>query len=467
MTSQTHYKQQPQRKPQQPQPMKVITPNLDTHEYWDEATEKACLGSVLTNTNHYYKVSRIIDDGKAFYLLRHQKIWAVIKDMIEHELAVDMTTLSYKLIDTYGNQGFGDLGGPAYLTQLISETPTARHSETYARLVQTLYYKRKLLKLTEDIQTEIKKHDNDVTFERVLSRIITTANNTMKDVSSSVIITMAERGHDHLDASEKALQNNEVIKGIDTGIPALRELIGNLYPGTLILGARRHNGKTITLQTIALNAALEKLSVLYCNVADGDEYKLLASFYGMDSGLPPEMIRRRSWNPQQYSKYVDSVNKLSRCKLFIEHKIGMNPREMWVKANIIQNSHGLDLIVVDYIQRVGIPKDVQYTNTKDKIDYASNAMNEIASHFNVPVLYGAQLLRQPNPETDKPRLDQAKGSGNLEEDADVGITLWQKNPSVPEIIMSVEKNRETHYKGQSTTGFSDTTGRVGYNYNNQ
>lgn len=450
---------QPQKQSRQSKPRndpKVLAP-FDESVIYSEEIERACMGAVLTNPNHYYKVARIIDDGRAFYFNRYEMIWAAIRHLVDNELAVDVQTISYRLRDLGQLE---DIGGPAILTQMISETPTSTHAETYARLIQRLYSKRQMLSLAREIKVAVNYDPDQYSLEQILSKIINKVDATMDNISKRVVMTMSDHGHDHLTVAEEARAKGDVLRPILSGIPGMDDLIEGFFPATYLVGARVHEGKTITLSTIALNAALADKSVMFINCADGDLNTVLATFYGMESGLPPAMIERRTYNDKQYSKYVECLARMDKLRLFIEHQNGVTPRDIWTKASIIQRVHGLDMIVIDYIQEMGVDQDVKVRNEREKLIYISSALKDIRKKFNVPVIYGAQI-RLDGDHDKQPRVENAQESRNIIQNADVGIALWHKRKNFNELILSVQKNKKgNHRKGKNTIGFSGVTGRV-------
>ena len=454
---------QPQKEIRQARPHnapKVLTPFNDSVIY-NEETERACVGAVLVSPKHYHKVSRIVDDGRAFFFVRYQMIWAAIKYLVDNELAVDTVTVTDQLLATHGEQEtMKQIGAPAILAQMISETPTSAHGEIYARLVQRLYSKRQILSLATEIKEAVHYDPNEYSLEQILSKIITKVDNTMENISKRVVMTMSDHGHEHLSAAEDARARGEVLRPILSGIPAFDKLIEGFYPATYLIGARVHEGKTITLSTIALNAALADKSVLFYNCADGDLDTVLATFYGMESGLPPAMIERRTYNDKQYSKYIECLLRMNKLRLFIEHKNRVTPRDIWTKASIIQRVYGLDMIVVDYIQEMGVDKDVKVRNERERLIYISESLKQIRKKFNIPIIYGAQI-RLDDDHGKQPRVENAQESRNIIQNADVGIALWHKKKHLNEIEISVQKNKKgNHRKGTATIGFSGVTGRV-------
>ncbi len=454
---------QPQKEIRQARPHntpKVLTPFNDSVIY-NEETERACIGAVLTSPKHYHKVSRIVDDGRAFFFIKYEMIWAAIKYLVDNDLAVDIVTVSDQLYTTLGEQEtMKQIGAPAILTQMISETPTSAHAEIYARLVQRLHSKRLILSLATEIKEAVHYDPDEYSLEQILSKIITKVDNTMENISKRVVMTMSDHGHEHLSAAEDARAKGEVLRPILSGIPGMDGLIEGFYPATYLIGARVHEGKTITLSTIALNAALADKSVLFFNCADGDMDTLLATFYGMESGLPPAMIERRTYNDKQYSEYVKCLARMDKLRLFIEHQNGLTPRDIWTKASIIHQVHGLDMIVIDYIQEMGVDSDVRTRNERERLIYISHSLKEIRKKFNIPVVYGAQI-RLDGDHDKQPRVENAQESRNIIQNADVGIALWHEKKHFNELEISVQKNKKgNHRKGTATIGFSGITGRV-------
>ena len=430
-------------------PISIVQP--DVLNLFDEELEQACIGAVLTHPPYFEKINRLVDDGKAFWFVKHNILWDVIRYLSDNKMDIDVVTIGNQL-QFIGKQ---DEVPPSLLTQLIRNTPTSVHAETYARMVQRLYAKRQMMTLAGEIKSAVESEE---TIERVLTKVQHHVDKTFDNVSKRIIMTMADYNHDQLDAAEKARASGDVVRGIATCIPGMDNALTALFPGTYLFGARTHDGKTVTLTTIAMNAAIAGKRVLFCNTADGDEQSVLATFYGMECGLPPMMIERRTWNDEQYQTYVEMLSRTSKWKLFIKHKLQMTPRELWTEAKIISRTFGLDMIVVDYIQRMGLPDDIRAKDERQKMIYISAAMNEIKKEFQVPVLFGAQLLVMADDV--QPLIAHTQESKNIIQDVDVAMTIWQKNKGLSELEYRIEKNKLSHNKRMFTAGFSNVTGRV-------
>jgi replicative DNA helicase len=446
---------QQNRKAQHNKPSNVTVLKPDENILFSEDMEKACLGALLIHTKHYHKLAVILDDGKAFGMVRHQYIWDAIRHLVDNEMDVDPVTISEVL---QGAGRLADIGGPAYLTQLIRDTPSSVHAETYARMIGRLYSKRQILALADSIKQAAYQ---DVSLEDILATIQNKTDKTYESISKRIIPTMHDYSDRHLDTTNQLLATGKKIVGIKTMIPGLDDILDGLYPKSYMVCARTGEGKTITLQTIALNAALQGFKILYINTADGNEESVFNDFLSKISGIHHLTLSNRSWNAKQKPDYLQGLSKMSSLPIYMDHVAGLTPKQLAGRAQIVKNAHGLDMIIVDYIQRMGLPPEglKQYPTERVQYSYYSKSMNSIVKKFRVPVLFGAQLLLT---ESDtKPTLSQVKGSKNMKEDVDCGIVVWQPDEQVNEVVIRVGKNRINNIKDSFRVKFDNRTGLVG------
>jgi replicative DNA helicase len=444
---------QPNRQPQSKQSKITV---LEPDKLPSEEVEKACVGSVLINPKAFLKLNTILDDGRAFHMPRYRYIWEAMLHLHQNELDIDTLTVCQIL----GDRGvLKDIGGPAQLTMLINDTPTSVHAETYARMLGRIHSRYQMMWLADEIK-EASRQEN-VSMENILATIQNKHDSVMDDVSRRLITTTTDYANDHLDKTNAILDSGQQPKGIATGINGFDKIIGKLFPGLYLFAGRVHNGKTITLMTIALNAVLSGHKVLYINNADGDGATVFNMFLSMLTGMHRTMLQRRTWGDDKKDTYMNGLSRINNLGLFIEHQDGITPKMIQSKAALIKRQHGLDMIVVDYIQNCGVGAEgvKVYPNKKMQMDYVSESFKSMRKQFDIPIVYGAQLHRQASDDV-KPSTAHIQDSSKIGMDADVIALLWQQDKQRRELTISVEKNRVMNIFDSFRVPFNPVTGQV-------
>lgn len=281
-----------------------------------------------------------------------------------------------------------------------------------------------------------------------------------------------------MDHVENAMVSNQpAVMGVPTGIRSLDRMLDGLHKGRVyIVAGRPHNGKTGLLLTTALNASRLGSRVAIFNVADGDEHEVVRKLIGMEIGVSPHRLLTGRLTNEEWKRYVQAAGNIAKRDLFIMSKKGMSPRDMYLEARALQHEKGLDLVIVDYIQRVEAGAHVDPRIQSDPyrtMKFVSAAFSKMASSemLNIPLMIGAQINRSSGGK--RPDMSMIKGAGDVEENADVCLLVHRPgmygksgdvDPNITEVI--AEKNKVTNMTGlltcptaQETTRFFDLSER--------
>ena len=126
------------------------------------------------------------------------------------------------------------------------------------------------------------------------------------------------------------------------------------------------------------------------------------------------------------NKFLNTVNNsTSNLPIYVTDNTDVNVTEIKAKAYKLKQKHGLDCLIVDYLQLVGSDNN-QNRNRENEVAKISRGFKIIAKELNVPLLVLAQLNR----EVDKrkgddrfPQLSDLRESGAIEQDADAVMFL--------------------------------------------
>lgn len=387
---------------------------------YDERAEQAAVGAALVNPAAFGEMLDLLkaDD---FFLLKHGYIWQAIASLHERSEPVDLLTVAGQL----KNAGhYADVGGEGYLTELINCTPFSTNYHVYALLVATIARRRRMIRTLADCQQLACRTDKSwpEVSRDVVSRIVSAAGDGVDGTLSHI----GELASDHYDRIEYLQSDQAATFGIPTGFNKLDSLLSGLTRTDLIIVAARPGmGKSSFLSTIALNVARAKQRVLFFSLEmkRPQVYDRLAQ---IETGLNFQSLQARKMNAGEVKRYTEAAGRIATLPMWIDDKPRLTPAHMRGKIERIQHEFGIDLIIVDYLQLMR--SDIQFQSKYEEISEISQSLKEIAMAYNIPLLVAAQLNRETEKTSDKrPQLDNLRGSGQIEQDADIVIFLFSED----------------------------------------
>ena len=410
--------------------------------------EQALLGAILLEPKSYLSIAAFLN-GDDFFLKRHEHIWNAFNRLQERNDAIDYVTLSRELQDM---SVLDEIGGPAYLTNLVNNTPSSVHAEVYGEVVSRTSTRRKMLVAADIIrQTAL---DEELPIDKVISE----AEQALFNVSSSQIkrefVPIWEAVSEYYDEIEKLLELGTGAVGIPTGFKALDGLLGGLQKSDLVVFAGRPGmGKTSWILTVALNAARRGARVAIFTMEMGVE-QLVQRLLSMETGIKISQLRTANITPREHTRLTEAIGRISSLPLFIDDTPSITPIEMRTKCRRLQHEYGLEIVMVDYMQLMSAGK-VYENNRVQEISYISRSLKELARELNVTLLSTAQLSRAVEQRQDKrPQLSDLRESGSIEQDADAVMFLYRDevyNPETTEFPNQADILLSKHRHGPTGT----------------
>lgn len=406
--------------------------------------EEALLGAVLLEPKAYLTIAAFLN-GEDFFLKRHEYIWNAFSRLQERNDAIDYVTLAREL---QAMSVLDEIGGQAYLTNLVNKTPSAVHAEVYGEMVSRTSTRRKMLIAADTIrQTAL---DEELPIDKVISE----AEQALFNVSNSQIkrefVPIWEAVSDYYDEIEKLLELGAGTVGIPTGFKGLDGLLGGLQKSDLVVFAGRPGmGKTSWILTVAMQAARRGARVAIFTMEMGVE-QMVQRLLSMETGIKIGQLRTANINPREQTRLTEAIGRISNLPLFIDDTPSIAPIEMRTKCRRLQHEYGLDMVMVDYMQLMSAGKAYE-NNRVQEISYISRALKELARELNVCVLSTAQLSRAVEQRQDKrPQLSDLRESGSIEQDADAVMFLYRDevyNPDTTEFPNQAEVMLSKHRHG--------------------
>ncbi len=436
---------------------------LPANAPYSQEAEEATIGGVLLNPDSFLTVASFLKP-EDFFLLRHQHIWRVFHTLSERNDPLDLVVIKEEL---QAHNQLEAVGGMNYLVQLVNNAPSAYHTETYARLVERTAVRRRLMKAASDILTLAT--DETITLDHVISeaeaKLFSVSDNQIK----RSFVSMSEGLRDYYEHISEISTRSGVV-GVPSGFRDLDALLGGFQRSDLLVFAGRPGmGKTSFLLTVALNAARRGARVAIFTMEMGVE-QILQRLVAMESRINVQNLRLGRLSQQEMSRFTEVIGRLSKLPIFIDDTPALTPLDIRTKARRLAHEHGLDLIIVDYMQLMHGSGSSREMNRVQEISYISRALKELARELNVPLISAAQLSRAVDQRNDKrPVLSDLRESGSIEQDADIVMFLYRDEvynevtdyPNQAEIIVAKHRNGPTDtitlFFEKSLTKFMDIT----------
>ena len=396
---------------------------------FNSEAEQAVIGSILLTNEIYDDVSLILNSDNFFDPL-HQKIFTAIENLISKGLLANPITLKNYFEN---DEGIKEIGGSEYLVRLTKFSTTAKQASDYAKIVYEMHLRRQLIKISENI------------LDNASNQSLTSSGDQIIETAEKSLFDLAEKGQFNksfikfddalrqtIDMATKAYKNEEGIVGIPTGLDDLDSRLGGLHNQDLVIIAGRPSmGKTALATNIAFHAARNiekkenKSSVAFFSLEMSSE-QLSTRILSEQSKITSNDIRRGKISEEQFDRFIETSKNILELPLFIDETPAITISALSNRARRIKRLHGLDLIVVDYIQlmRTG---NLRNDGRVQEISEITQGLKALAKELNVPVLALSQLSRAVEQRDDKkPQLADLRESGSIEQDADVVMFVFRE-----------------------------------------
>ncbi len=398
----------------------------------DLEAEEAVVGSLLIDGDSFLRVGHLIKP-EDFYREKNQICFAACVALFQRNEAIDQVTLARELSRT--NQ-LEAAGGMAYLSHVVSITPTSANSEYYAQAVARSASMRRLIDAAAKISAIGYEDTDDV--ENTLRQA--------EDVLFQVRSGQSERGFIALRQvydqylEDRAALGEPLAQGgvpVMTGYNNLDLLLGGMQRSDMIiLGARPALGKSALAVNISLNAAQTGAVVGMFSLEMSRE-QLALRILSADAEIDAHRLRLNLINDAEEQRIIDSIGRLSELLVHIDDTPFQGMIEMRSKARRLSLEHGLDLLVVDYLQL--IQGRGRGDNRVQEMSEISRSVKGMARELNVPVLTCSQLSRVVEGRPGhRPQLSDLRDSGSIEQDSDIVMFIHRED------IYQTEEEWEQH-----------------------
>ena len=391
----------------------------------DIDAEENVIGSLLIDGEAIHQISSFLKP-EDFYREKNQWCYQSCLSLYESATAIDQITIAQ---DLARQQKLEALGGPAYLSHLVSTVPTSLHVEHYAQIVYRLSMMRKLIVAAGQVAAIGYEADPDV--DGALGRA--------EDVLFRLRNAQSPRDFVHIKQvldqyfAEGALtpqlspEEAERPQMILTGFAAVDDFLGGLQRSDMfILAARPSLGKTSLALSIAHNAAQNQKALVAIFSLEMGRESLVQRLLSAISGVDIHNLRQKKMTAVQESLVIDAEGTLAEVPIYIDDSPQLRMVELRSKARRLHFEKGIDLIIVDYLQLM--QGDSRRTDNRvQEISEISRSLKGLARELNVPVLALSQMSRAVEfRASHRPQLSDLRESGSIEQDADVVVFIHRE-----------------------------------------
>ena len=390
---------------------KVMPNNLEV--------EQAVLGCVLIDPEVSVNIISKVHDYD-FYSETHKAIYRAIVKLYDANVTVDILTLT----DELEKEGvLASVGGVSYLTTLTNAVPSAANHENYVAILRKNSTLRQLIEACgQVIEKAYNSEDGDA--------CLALAEKNIYDIGergqTSGFVTIKDSLESVIGKLEEIHKDSNSLRGLTTGFYKLDEITNGLQKSDLIIIAARPGfGKTSLAMNIVTNAALEAGAKCACfsleMSADQLSQRMLFSLANVDMGKG----LKGDLDQVDWGKLWKANKKLTQTQIYIDDGSLNTPAKILSKCRKLKREHGLDLVMIDYLQLM--TDDMKSDNRQTEISAISRKMKVLAKELNVPVILLSQLSRGVEQRTNhRPVLSDLRESGAIEQDADMVIFIHKK-----------------------------------------
>jgi replicative DNA helicase len=410
--------------------------------------ERSILGAILLDDKALLNVFEILKP-QDFYLDSHRRVFEKMLLLMNSSRAIDLVTLKEELQRA---SELESVGGAAYLAALTDGLPRALNIEFYAQIVKEKSTLRRLIQVSNETMSRSYKDEEPA--QEVLQGLEKAIFDIAGQHFHTGLANIAPVVSDVFKQIEELSNQKTAVTGLESGFVDLDRMTSGFHPSDLIIVAARPGlGKTSLCLNIAEHVAIKhKKSVALFSLEMSKE-QLVKRLLCSESRIDAHRINTGFLNKDDWNRLSRASGDLSETKIFIDDTASVTIPELRSKSRRLSLEHGLDLIVVDYLQLMS-GSTQRYENRTQEISQISRGLKGIAKELGVPVIAASQLSRAVESRTGehrKPQLSDLRESGSIEQDADLVLFIYredmvnptEENNGLAELIIGKQRNGPT------------------------
>ncbi len=404
--------------------------------------EQSVVGSMIADKDAIVTAMEVLTEDD-FYHQQYGMIFSAIIDLYNAGISVDMVTLQNKLAEKGAPE---DIAGPEFITELVMAVPTTVRVGDYAKIVKDKALLRSIIKVNQQIENMCYEGQTDV--ETVLETTEHDIFELIQNRGGGDFVPINEVVLNALAKIEAASKNKGTVTGIPTGFIDLDYQTAGLQPSDLILiAARPSMGKTAFVLNVAdyicfhehKNAAIFSLEM--------SKEQLVNRMFSLQSRVDAQKLRTGNLQDFEWEQLIEGAGVIGDSGLIIDDTPGISISEMRSKCRKFKLEHGLDIIIIDYLQLMS--GSGRSESRQQEISEISRSLKALARELSVPVIALSQLSRAVEQRPDhRPMLSDLRESGAIEQDADVVMFIYRDDyynkdtdrKGISEIIVAKQRN---------------------------
>ena len=407
-----------------------ISKKFDNKHPSNIEAEQALLGSLLVNNDIIDEISNIVNPN-IFYDPAHVKIYEIIESLNNKGMIANPITLK----NFFEKENMlSEVGGTEYLVKITRFSGSTKQAIDYAKIIHEMYLRRELIQISDNLSNDTLNASSE---NYNAETIIESTEKSLFDLAergsfSQSFLKFNQALDQTIEMATMAMQNDQGIVGVPTGLSELDQKLGGLHKSDLIILAGRPSmGKTALATNIAYNAAQdifnkqEKSSVAFFSLEMSSE-QLSTRILSEQARIKSNDIRRGKVSEEEINRYIETSRNIYNLPLYIDETPAITISTLSNRARRIKRLFGLSLIVVDYIQLMRSNSN-KNDNRVQEISEITQGLKALAKELSVPVLALSQLSRAVEQRDDKqPQLADLRESGSIEQDADVVMFVYRE-----------------------------------------
>jgi replicative DNA helicase len=386
--------------------------------------ERSVLGAILLHNDAFNLAAEVIDSHD-FFRDAHRRIFDKMVKLAERGDAIDLVTLKEEL----GRSGdLEEVGGPAYITALVDGVPRSMNIEHYARIIKEKATLRSLIFSANKILATAyeAEEEADAILDQAEHAIFAIADQNVRD--GFVSLRALARGS--LDTIEKLHARKELVTGVPSGFTDLDAMTSGFQSSDLIIVAGRPSmGKTSLVLNVAQHVGTKTDLTVGMFSLEMSKEQLFLRMLTAEARIDAHRLRGGFLGERDWGRLSQAIGTLSETKIFVDDTPSIGVLEMRAKCRRLAAEHGLNLVIVDYIQLM--QGRGRFENRTLELASISRSLKGLAKELSVPIVVLSQLSRAPESRADhRPQLSDLRESGALEQDADVVIFIYREDQYV-------------------------------------
>ena len=405
--------------------------------------EQSVIGSMIMDKDAIISASEILIK-EDFYYQQYGTLFETITEQFQAGQPEDLDTLQDKIKEKNVPKLIQCV---KFIRELITSVPTSANIKYYANIVKENAMKRKLIRVTEEIENECYagKESIDSIFDKTEHDVFA----LLSTRQTGDYVPIRQVVMNALEKIEKASQQEGTVTGIPTGFVDLDYRTAGLQPSDLILVAARPSmGKTAFVLNIAQYTAFHQNLAVAIFSLEMSKEQLVNRMFSLESRVDAQALRTGNLSDADWEKLVEGAGVIGDSRLIIDDTPGISISEMRSKCRKYKLDIGLDLIIIDYLQLMsGSGRGNE--SRQQEISDISRSLKALARELSVPVIALSQLSRAVEQRPDhRPMLSDLRESGAIEQDADVVMFIYRDDyynkdtdlKGISEIIIAKQRN---------------------------